>query len=92
MAVPGWETLPVTVAAQTVQRSAFPDAYAKWEGLADAAGVAARPASPTRSARAAPAVLAKGVAGRRSAFALGRGRQALRVGRDRARPPTTAPG
>src|SRR5690606_25223688 len=32
--VPGWESMPVTVAAQTVQRSAFPDAYAKWEGLA----------------------------------------------------------
>jgi cell wall-associated NlpC family hydrolase len=32
--VPGWETLPITVAAQTVQRSAFPSAYAKWEGLA----------------------------------------------------------
>jgi peptidoglycan DL-endopeptidase CwlO len=34
MQVPGWERLPVTVAAQTVQRSAFPDAYARWEGLA----------------------------------------------------------
>jgi cell wall-associated NlpC family hydrolase len=34
--VPGWDRLPVTVAAQTVQRSAFPDAYAKWEGLAAA--------------------------------------------------------
>jgi hypothetical protein len=32
--VPGWQWLPVTVAAQEVQRSAFPDAYAKWEGLA----------------------------------------------------------
>ncbi len=32
--VPGWEQLPVTMAAQTVQRSAFPQAYAKWEGLA----------------------------------------------------------
>jgi hypothetical protein len=32
--VPNWQRLPVTVAAQTVQRSAFPDAYAKWEGLA----------------------------------------------------------
>ena len=32
--VPSWDRLPVTVAAQTVQRSAFPDAYAKWEGLA----------------------------------------------------------
>jgi hypothetical protein len=34
MAIPAWETLPVTVAAQLVQRSAFPSAYAKWEGLA----------------------------------------------------------
>lgn len=34
--VPGWEALPVTVAAQTVQRSAFPLAYAKWEALATA--------------------------------------------------------
>jgi cell wall-associated NlpC family hydrolase len=32
--VPGWDQLPITVAAQTVQRSAFPDAYAQWEGLA----------------------------------------------------------
>jgi cell wall-associated NlpC family hydrolase len=32
--VPNWDRLPVTVAAQTVQRSAFPDAYAKWEALA----------------------------------------------------------
>jgi hypothetical protein len=32
--VPGWRQLPVTVAAQLVQRSAFPDAYARWEGLA----------------------------------------------------------
>jgi hypothetical protein len=32
--VPGWESLPLTVAAQTVQGSAFPDAYAKHEGLA----------------------------------------------------------
>lgn len=32
--IQGWEQLAVTVAAQSVQRSAFPDAYAKWEGLA----------------------------------------------------------
>jgi surface antigen len=32
--VPGWETMDVTVAAQTVQGSAFPDAYAKWEPVA----------------------------------------------------------
>lgn len=32
--VPGWQNLPVTVAAQTVQVSAFPDHYAKHEPLA----------------------------------------------------------
>jgi hypothetical protein len=32
--VPGWETLPLTVAAQRVQRSAFPDAYQKHEARA----------------------------------------------------------
>ncbi|MEV8517821.1 hypothetical protein [Dactylosporangium sp. NPDC051484] len=34
LAIPGWGDYAVTVAAQKVQRSAFPDAYAKWEGLA----------------------------------------------------------
>jgi hypothetical protein len=34
--VPGWETLPVTQAAQLVQRSASPDAYAQWESEARA--------------------------------------------------------
>ncbi|MCU1453257.1 MAG: hypothetical protein JWN46_1403 [Acidimicrobiales bacterium] len=29
--IAGWEALPVTVAAQRVQRSAAPDAYARWE-------------------------------------------------------------
>ncbi len=33
-AVPGWADLPVTVAAQRVQRSAFPQAYAKHEDRA----------------------------------------------------------
>ena len=28
--VPGWESMPLTQAAQTVQVSAFPDAYARW--------------------------------------------------------------
>jgi hypothetical protein len=32
--VPGWEQLPLTEAAQAVQRSAYPDAYAKHEPLA----------------------------------------------------------
>jgi murein DD-endopeptidase MepM/ murein hydrolase activator NlpD/endonuclease/exonuclease/phosphatase (EEP) superfamily protein YafD len=35
VAVPGWETMPVTRAAQAVQRSAFPDAYADDEALAE---------------------------------------------------------
>ncbi|MFD0259082.1 C40 family peptidase [Kitasatospora indigofera] len=34
--VPGWQELPVTVAAQKVQKSGFPDAYAQWEPLASA--------------------------------------------------------
>jgi cell wall-associated NlpC family hydrolase len=32
--VPGFASLPLTVAAQAVQHSAFPDAYARWEPLA----------------------------------------------------------
>lgn len=32
--VRGWHSLPLTVAAQRVQRSAFPFAYAKWERMA----------------------------------------------------------
>ena len=35
--VPGWQQLPVTVAAQRVQKSGFPDAYAKWESTASGA-------------------------------------------------------
>ncbi|MFE4514059.1 C40 family peptidase [Kitasatospora sp. NPDC056783] len=34
--VPGWQDLPVTVAAQKVQKSGYPDAYAQWEPLASA--------------------------------------------------------
>jgi peptidoglycan hydrolase-like protein with peptidoglycan-binding domain len=32
--VSGWQSMPVTEAAQAVQRSAYPDAYARWETLA----------------------------------------------------------
>lgn len=32
--IDGWEKMPLTEAAQRVQVSAFPDAYAKWEPLA----------------------------------------------------------
>ncbi|MGC1215755.1 MAG: peptidase M23, partial [Micromonospora sp.] len=33
--IPGWQNLPLTVAAQSVQVSAFPDAYAQHEGRAN---------------------------------------------------------
>lgn len=33
--ITGWQTMPLTQAAQAVQRSAYPDAYAKWEQAAD---------------------------------------------------------
>lgn len=32
--LPGWATMPLAAAAQAVQRSAYPDAYARWEPLA----------------------------------------------------------
>src|SRR6478735_503317 len=32
--VPGWQDMPLTQAAQAVQRSGFPDAYAQWEDVA----------------------------------------------------------
>jgi cell wall-associated NlpC family hydrolase len=36
IAVPGWQQLTVAQAAQAVQKSALPDAYAQWEPLATA--------------------------------------------------------
>ena len=33
--VPGWQNMPITVAAQTVQGSAFPDAYAQHQDKAE---------------------------------------------------------
>jgi hypothetical protein len=38
--VPGWETMPVTEAAQLVQHSAAPDAYAQWTLEAQALAIA----------------------------------------------------
>ncbi|MFG1940335.1 C40 family peptidase [Micromonospora tulbaghiae] len=32
--IDGWQTMPLTQAAQAVQRSAFPDAYARWQSEA----------------------------------------------------------
>lgn len=34
--IPGWQSMTVTAAAQAVQRSAYPNAYAKWEASARA--------------------------------------------------------
>ena len=45
--VPNWQNLPVTVAAQTVQVSAFPDAYAKWQPLATSLAQAVIPLAAT---------------------------------------------
>ena len=69
--VPNWDRLPVTVAAQTVQRSAFPDAYAKWEGLA--ANLVSQLAGVTDPAGCGPntATLPEGAARTAIQFALG---------------------
>jgi cell wall-associated NlpC family hydrolase len=68
--VPRWQDMPVTVAAQTVQRSAFPDAYAKWEGLAATlVQQLSDVADPTGCGRTA--VLPQGVARTAIEFALG---------------------
>jgi murein DD-endopeptidase MepM/ murein hydrolase activator NlpD len=32
LTIPGWQQMPLTDAAQAVQKSAYPDAYAKWTG------------------------------------------------------------
>ncbi|MFC9327935.1 C40 family peptidase [Kitasatospora sp. NPDC057015] len=58
--VAGWQELPLTVAAQAVQRSGFPDAYAQWELLASAlrqaigTALGAPSASATAPAPASP--------------------------------------
>ncbi len=46
--IDGWQNMPVTVAAQAVQGSAFPDAYAKWEQQARTmVGLVTNTACPT---------------------------------------------
>ncbi|MBB4981477.1 C40 family peptidase [Streptomyces nymphaeiformis] len=47
--VSGWESLSITQAAQAVQRSGFPEAYAKWEPLATALQKAIEPLLPKAS-------------------------------------------
>ena len=67
LAVPDWDAMPVTRAAQTVQRSAFPAAYARWEPLAeslvgDLAGVVPAVADCSSRPTAGAAALPPGVA------------------------------
>ncbi|MET0189811.1 MAG: C40 family peptidase [Pseudonocardia sediminis] len=71
MEVPGWERMPVTDAAQIVQRSAFPDAYAKWEGLAASlVEQVGDVANPTGCGTAPTGALPPGAAGTAISFAL----------------------
>lgn len=58
--VPGWKTMPLTVAAQTVQRSSFPDAYAKHEDSAEKIVDAIGPPSPAPSPQEGPAAVRSG--------------------------------
>ncbi len=64
--IPGWQSLPVTVAAQQVQVSAYPDAYAKWEGEATqlaAANADAPPVAVLNPPPGSPAVASVGYTG-----------------------------
>ncbi|GGZ79817.1 C40 family peptidase [Streptomyces bluensis] len=49
LAVDGWQQMTVTQAAQAVQHSAYPDAYAQWEPLATALQKAIAPTFPDAS-------------------------------------------
>lgn len=70
--VPGWESMPVTVAAQTVQRSAFPGAYAKWTPLATSiVEQVGDVANPTGCEPGTTGALPPGAAGAAIGFALG---------------------
>lgn len=56
VAIPGWTTMPLWQAAQSVQRSAFPLAYARWEQEAADLLAGAGVATATGTAPCAPAV------------------------------------
>ncbi len=65
--VASWEQMPLTLAAQAVQRSAFPDAYARWEAPArawlaeilDRPGLDTGTCSPTTTTGTAAVVIAE---------------------------------
>jgi hypothetical protein len=57
--VPGWQTMALADAAQAVQKSAFPDAYARWEPEATVVCAAtSHPSSTAATATARPKPLA----------------------------------
>ncbi|MFD9427337.1 MULTISPECIES: C40 family peptidase [unclassified Streptomyces] len=60
--VSGWQSLSVTQAAQAVQRSGFPEAYAKWEPLATALQQAIEPLL-SKTGGASPSPSPSGMAG-----------------------------
>ena len=99
LTVPGWDTMPVTRAAQIVQRSAFPNAYAKWESLAnslvtDLAGVTGAIQECVPAAQAGPgpaAALPPGSRARRSSSPRPRPASPT-SGAPPGRAATTAPG
>ncbi|MGW4995229.1 C40 family peptidase [Streptomyces mirabilis] len=64
--VPGWQSLSVTQAAQAVQKSGFPEAYAKWEALATALQQAIEPLL-SKTGGASPSPSPSGSAGTGSA-------------------------
>ena len=67
--VPNWQTIPLTQAAQAVQRSAHPDAYALWQPLAETLtaqqwpAAAAEAGNPPPTGGAAPPALCAGQGG-----------------------------
>jgi hypothetical protein len=78
--IPGWQALPVTQAAQAVQLSAAPGAYAAWEDEARALAVALTGEVPAGlschfsgfgGAAPAPGALGQALAGERGANLLG---------------------
>jgi hypothetical protein len=93
LAIQGWQQLPLTVAAQRVQISALPDAYAKWEAKANqlvgaALGIICQP-SPGMPGQPLPAdPLAAQVIARAMAQPAGRPTRLETP----ARPDSTAPG
>ncbi|MDJ0465719.1 C40 family peptidase [Streptomyces sp. H27-C3] len=60
--VSGWQSLSITQAAQAVQRSGFPEAYAKWEPLATALQKAIEPLL-SKAGGASPSPSSSGSAG-----------------------------